>query len=231
MTSSEKISINGVVSDTLDIWIDRLPLPPMAQARYTLYNAGDDEDVTTPDDAYNDVTYTINFYTFNRTNHYNSDIYAYFAGARILEISRLPGYYFKVRKVSGIEPKNTEGVRGDYSVTLTLAPFKYKTSNDEIAISSGDAIENTGNRYSCPTIRANLSGTANIYTNGSGFTITATGNNITIDSEKLLVYDSNGAIITNSTAGYFPMLAVGTNAMWFTGNISNVRLKKNERCY
>lgn len=230
--SSEKITINGISSDTVGIWVDYLEFPPMAEPRYSENSVGADMDLVCADDDFENIEYTVNFHTFNG-RYNNSDIYAFLQSANTLTISTLPDFYFKVRKVSGIRPTQYKGNRADYTVTFTLAPFKYKVANSEITVSGEETmVENTGTRYSKPTITANVTGEATIAVNGVEFGIsTNESTNITIDCERLITYDGSGNLLVNATSGLYPMLPVGQNIIALSGNIDNVKLLKNERCY
>lgn len=235
MISRDWFKINGVSSDTVDIYVDTPSVPPMAQQRYTQYTTGTDEDGTTPDDTYEDIEYTLIFYTFDRPDFDNSAIYAFLANAKTLEISRLRGFYFKVRQVHVDIPENVmRGEKIRYTVTFMLAPFKYFTGEEETNISSGSIVTNRGNRFCKPTftIKTNASGDVTLTVNGQNFWLLglSAGQTVTIDTSRYIAY-SDGQILYNKTKGQFPFLAVGDNYVTCSLNVSEMKILKNERNY
>ena len=89
-------------------------------------------------------------------------------------------------------------------------------------------------RYSKPIIRCTISAApATITTNGETLTINQTGQ-ITIDSDRMLVYKTVSGVntaITQFTSGKLPMFAVGQNLVAVSSGVSNVTVVGNWRCY
>lgn len=224
--------INGVSSATLNVWCDTPPVPPMAQRRYETYDSGFDEDSTVSDDSYEDINYTLTFYTFDTVDYNNTDIYNFFVNAKTLQISRLLGYFYKIRKVVSVEPAGSHnGKKIKYVARLVLAPFKYNTDNPMTSIAASTLVDNYGNRFSKPIFQ--LTGSdISLTCNGSTLNISLSSNKeIVIDSERLIVYEkSSGAIIQNAISGLYPMLGVGSNGITITG-AWNISVQKNERWY
>jgi len=231
--SDDYIIVNGISSDEVGIYIDTPPVPPMAQQRYTTYEVSMDEDRTSPDDTFEDMSLRITFFTFyNEEDFNNNDIYAYFVGAETLQFSRYSGYYFKVRQFRLNTPTvDYNGKRVKYTVDFTVAPFKYSTDNEQISVASGDIITNSGTRYSRPIyyITANVKGFT-FYVNGESFYVpnASTDGEIVVDCERMIVYQNNEMIF--ETVGKFPFLAVGENQITYDDDIS-ISVKKNERWY
>lgn len=233
LKSPDYFIINGVSSrEIADIYVDTPSVPPMAQQRYTTYQNGEDEDGTSPDNTFENISYSLIFYTFNRENFDNTDIYAFISDAETLEISRLNGYYFKVREVHPEPPENiAKGLKIRYKINFMLAPFKYFTDNPEIAIKSGDIVRNNGTRYSKPIFKFTADGDIKISVNDETFEVTNISNQeIIIDSSRYITYSGNN-LFYNQTSGKYPFLAVGDNIISWEGNISNMKIIKNERCY
>lgn len=226
---NDKFYINGISSDTLGIWCDYLPVPAMAQQKFSSYSANSDEESTILDDAFSNIDYQLTFHTLNRPDYDNTDIYKFLAEANTLELSRLPGYYFKVRSVSTSQPRNMRAERVDYDVSFNLAPFKYKTENPTIAVSSGDIIENTGTRYCKPTLYIDYASNFTMQCNGVEFGLKNFTGSATVDTANYIAYDSEQDILLNKTFGKFPWLAVGKNLITFSGG--TLKMKLNERCY
>lgn len=234
MISKDWFKINGISSNTIDIFVDSIAIPLMARQRYSTYETGSDEDVTMPDDTYEDINYSITFYDFFRENFDNTRIYSFLANAQKLEISRLPGYYFKIRQLSvNSAQASYDGKKIRYEVSFVLAPFKYKVDNEPITVSNGDTVENSGTRYSKPIIEVSGSGTINLVVSNATFILIMPDDVTTavIDSERKIVYDKDTKkVLWNCISGKFPLLGVGDNTIYFNEGIT-VKLWKNERCY
>ncbi len=236
LTSRDFFKINGVSSDTVGIFVDTPSVPPMAQQRRSTVSIGNDEDFVTSDDIYENLKYSLTFYTFDRDNFDNSEIYAFLADAQTLEISRFPGFYFKVYQVSVSAPEREyNGQKVKYTVNFTLAPFKYKTDNEWITVSSGQIIKNTGTRYCKPTLEIASANDTDFFFNGVLLKLyfPAEGKTVIVDSERKIVYDKNtNSLLWNFSSGKFPLLPVGdTQITWGNPNVSDVKIRKNERCY
>lgn len=238
--TDDYIVVNGVSSDDVDIHIDTPPAPPMPQQRYTTAHTGADEDQTVPDDTYEDMEYSLDFYKFLPESYDNTAIYAYFANAQTLQISKLPGFYFKVRRVSVVSRRVVaDGKRIDYTVTFTLAPFKYKSSNDWVSVSSGDTVKNEGTRYARPLYKIHTQSQHLVYKNDVTLTVNGvdfelkdlpSSADVYVDCERYIVY-SGDTIMTYKSYGQFPFLAVGDNTIEISGRYTTLAIKKNERCY
>lgn len=232
--SPDYFIINGISSRTIpDIYVDTPSVPPMAQQRYTTYQTGADEDGTSPDNTFENISYTLTFYTFDRKNFDNHDIYAFLANAETLQISRLSGYYFKVREVKPNAPENvSQGQKIRYKVNFTLAPFRYFTDNPEINVKAGSIISNNGTRYSRPVFKIVGNGDIKLTVNDETFEVKGltSSQETVIDSARYITYSGND-LFYNRTLGKYPFLAVGDNIISWQGNISSVKIIKNERCY
>ena len=234
INSPDWFMINGISSYTIpDLYVDTPSVPPMAKQRYTRYQTGADEDGVSPDNTFEDLPYTLTFYTFDRTNFDNSDIYSFLANPQTLQISRLNGFYFKVHEVAVDSPENvSRGRKIRYNINFQLAPFKYFTNNPEIPIISGSVVENRGTRYSRPSFRIVGTGDIKLIVNGATFEVNGLSENqqIFIDSSRYITY-SRADLFNARTKGQYPFLAVGNNVISWEGNVKSVYITKNERNY
>ena len=235
-SDTDSFTLDGISSDTLGIFVDILPPMPMAEQQYTDLNTGADEQLTTPDDVYNNIVYQIPFYVFLPENYNDSAIKAFCANKSILTLSRYPDYYFKIRKISlSAVDSIGQGKRIDYVLTLTLAPFRYSTDNDWISLTGGDDVYNNYTRYSKPTFEIVMRGNMRLTVNGSDFTINApeTDTTIIVDSERHITY-AGTTLLTGKTNGKYPLFAVGRNQVSYrsiTGLITSIKYKGNWRDY
>lgn len=220
-----------------DFWLDDIsaltyglavdmPQPvPMARQRITKYQSGD-TDTSTPDDSFEDVRYTLTARRIKSPDNFiASDLYAALATARTLRLTRNADRYYKIASVVDVVP--TASLRGNeqvYKITLLLSPFAYHTTNPEIA-PENNVITNPGTRFSRPVYKiTNTSAGGQVYyTNGS---ITVNGQElqidfggasqktVVVDAEKMIAYDdSTHENLTRFTAGLFPFLSPGDNAI------------------
>lgn len=231
---SDWFKINGISSNSLGLLVDTPAVPPMARQRFTTYQAGADEDGTYPDDSFEDITYNLTFYTILRQDFDNTDIYAFLANAETLEISRLSGYYYKIRQLALDNPENLfRGEKIRYKLNFKLAPFRYFTENSAITLTSnGGTVQNNGTRYSKPIFKIVGTGDISINVNGKNFEIKGLSNRqkIVVDSSKYITY-SGGELFHNRTVGQYPFLNVGENVISWSGSVENVEISRNERCY
>ena len=224
---------NGGTSDDYELFVDYLAPMPMAEQKYTDSNVGEDEIWTAPDDVFNNIVYPIRFYTFLNEDYNDTAIKAFCFGKTILKLSRFPGYYFKIRKVSlSAADGSGYGKRIDYTLSLTLAPFRYTVSNPQVTLASGDSIVNEHTRYSRPEFEVTGTGNITITVNGSEFAVKGltTNQTIIIDSQRHVTY-SGSELLTGKTEGKYPLLDVGSNTVSWTGSISSIKYKGNWRDY
>lgn len=229
--SDDYIILDGVSSNTVGLYCDTPPVPPMARQRYTVYQTGAEQDGTTPDNSFEDMEIPVNLFTFLDEDFDNSAVYQYIYNKSRLELSRHEGFYYKIRQVVVSQPQEiADGRRIGYSVTFTVAPFRYLTTNPAISVNSGDLVSNSGTYYSRPVIAITGSGDITLTVNGREFHLYGVSGTVTVDSERHICYSGN-TVIYNKDSGSYPLLAVGENLIEFTGSVTAVSLVKNERCF
>ena len=232
-SDTEKFTLDGVSSDTLGLFFDYLPPMPMAEQRYTDSDTGADEQLTTPNDVFNNIVYQVRFYTFLDEDYNDTAIKAFCFGKSRLTLSRYPGYYFKIKKISlQAVDGSGYGKRIDYTLTLTIAPFRYTDATEWVQLSSGDTILNEHSRYSKPTFEITGTGDITLTINSSTFVVNGltAGQTITIDSARHITY-SGATLLTGQTDGEYPMLGTGVNSVSWTGTVTAIKYKGNWRDY
>ena len=231
MISTERFYIDGISSDTLDIYVDTLSVPSMSRQRFTSYQNGGDEDGTSSDDTYQDINYTITAYVF-KGSYDDSAIHKFIVGAKTLQISRLEGFYFKVRQAYIDTDTEYDGNRIRYTFSFVLAPFRYINDNSLIEVSDGGMVANEGTRYSKPNyfLTAINSGDVWLMVNGQQLKIEGctAGEVISVYSEKYVAV-SNNKTINQRTFGIFPFFGVGNNEIHLDNCTCKVQV--NARCY
>ena len=224
--------INGVSAESVGLYVDTVPVPPMAKQRYTTWQNGSDEDGVSEDSTFENINYTLRAYVF-KGSYDDKAIHNFIVGAKILKISRLDGYYFKIRQAQ-ISDTDTQydGAKIGYTFNFLLAPFKYIDDLNLVEVSNGGYVVNDGTRYSKPNyfLTAINSGDVKLIVNGEEFKITgcSEGESISIYSEKHIAVSGNKTI-NQRTYGYFPFLSVGNNQIYFEN--CTCKLQVNARCY
>lgn len=242
MEMMQDIRIDGVSARSLGLIVDPLSPPPMAAQRYATYAVGGDQDLSVPDDSFDDIAYPVTLRIAGEPERFdNSALYALLHGAKQLKISQLPRYFFRVKRISGITP--TARLRGNeltYNLTFTLAPFKYIDAEPTVELTGGGIVRNAGDRYCKPVYTLTLSanyGQGTLTVNGHSLTITipesnpAAGSKIIIDADLEMAYGTDGSNRTMQTAGIFRFLAPGVNVVALGGICQSVSIKRNGRCY
>lgn len=228
--------LDDVPGSSLGLTVEIPPVPPMALQQYTVYRYGADALGYAPDDEFDAITIPITARVLrNPDNFDNSALYAFLQGKKRLKISRLPLHHFRVQRVLQIVPK--QKARGNditYPLQFVCDPWKYLDNNPEFVLPDSGVIENPGTRYSKPIIRCTVSSApSTINCNGDVLTINTTGQ-ITIDSDRMLVYRTVAGVntaITQYTDGNLPMFSTGTNLLTVSAGVSNVSIIGNWRCY
>lgn len=230
--SKDYIYINGVSSDTVELYIDTPPVPPMALRRGTNYNINAEEDAFTLEEGFDDITVKIKAYVFFSEDFDNSELYAFLNGARTLQTSRNSKYFYKVKRITSVSPTiDADGKRIKYEISFLCNPFKYHVNNPEIPITHGMIVENNGKIFSRPILKFTATRTLVINVNGTELTVynTEKDNEIIIDCEKMIAYSGTEMI---RTSGYFPLLAVGQNMIkWSSMSVTAASIIVNARCY
>lgn len=232
LKTKDFFKINGVSSDDFpNLLVILPPIPPLAERRYDEYDAGGDENYVIPDDYFSGISYSIEFITVDVLEYDNSALYKLISEAKTLEISRLGGYYYKVKKAVLSPPTSTyDGQKVKYKLNFTLSPFKYFKGNPEISVNSGDIIANKGTRYCLPLIKLTGTGTLSITVNGDVFTVISDGGEIVVDcAKKITYYADTKKLLYNRTTGFYPIFASGDNLVVYTADSMKITL--NERSY
>lgn len=231
--------LDGIAGSSLGLAIEIPPVPPLAAQHYTQYDFGGDTMGFAPDTVFDPITITVVGRMLRRPDSFDSTaLYAFLQCKKLLKLSRLAGYHFRIRRVLGVTPKQTaKGNDISYQMQFVCDPWKYLDDNPEAVLPQDGVIVNPGTRYSKPIVRLTKSGSdeATITTNGVQFKIAASQTGlITIDSDRMLVYKTVNNIntaITQYTTGNLPMLSPGQNIMQVSSNITGVTIVGNWRCY
>lgn len=240
---------NGYIARTRDdFWLDDVsvsslgyaveipPPPPMSVQQYTQYRYGGDTMGFAPDNEFDPLTITLTVRKFRSPANFDaSDLYAFVQGKKKLQLSRFPGYHYRIRRVLGITPRQkAKGNEITYQIQFVCDPWKYLDDNDEFVLPQDGIVTNPGTRYSKPVLRFSANNGAYITTNGELLTIVGESGLITVDSNRMLIYKTENATnisIMEKTSGRLPMLSVGTNIIQVSAHVSSCTITGNWRCY
>lgn len=232
VSSKDYIYINGVSSNTVGLYIDMPPVPPIALRRGTNYNVGGEADAFSLENGYDDITVKIKAFVFYAEDFDNSELNSYLNNVKTLQTSRNTKFYYKVKRVTSVSASvSADGKKIKYDISFLCYPFKYYVENPEIPLTHGIIIENKGKLFSRPVFRFNVSGTLKLGVNGTAITVFNMRNdaNVVVDCERMIAYSGNEML---KTSGYFPMLAVGQNKItWAAREVLSASVIVNARCY
>lgn len=232
VSSKDYIYINGVSSNTVGLYIDMPPVPPIALRRGTNYNVGGEADAFSLENGYDDITVKIKAFVFYAEDFDNSELNSYLNNVKTLRTSRNTKFYYKVKRVTSVSASvSADGKKIKYDISFLCYPFKYYVENPEISLTHGIIIENKGKLFSRPVFRFNVSGTLKLDVNGTAITVFNMRNDadVVVDCERMIAYSGNEML---KTSGYFPMLAVGQNKItWAAREVLSASVIVNARCY
>lgn len=230
MVSRDKIWVNDVSSDTVNLYVDTTPFPNKAeQVTHDITIPGRDEKIIISDDYYEDIQVDISTYTFDNTFDMLK-VYKWLEGAKTLRTSESNFfYYYRVKKVLGIIPNYLGHGRHNIIISFVCSPFKYKDTNTIVKTAKTFSVSNTGGYYCRPVYKLTGSGDITLTVNNDANRIKVFGVNgsCTIDAERMLVYDDSGNLLR--TQGKIPFAVVGNNDVVITGNVSKSEITLNER--
>ena len=216
ITSVDYFTVNGVSSESVGLYTDTPPVPPMAKQRVTTWSTGIDADGHSPDDVYDNIRIPVNAYSFFPDSFDFSAVYAFLANARTLMFSRFPNRYLKVVQVDAVQPQQKwDGKRISLKIIFTCEPFKYHTSNAQVLVTDS-TIENVGTRYSRPIYKFAHAQNASTFLSVNGQVLEVgyqAATPIIIDCERMIALSEAGVNQTQYTAGQFPFLSTGINLL------------------
>lgn len=137
-TENGKETITKKRSTDYGIFCDTPQPPPMGKIRYSRTAVPYRQDVIRNTNSRDDISYTLNCYTFQDGKDFRiNKIYELVKDAERLYTSRYDGYYYKINEIDGITPKaDANGLRINYSIKLSLDPYKYFGDDKEMELKS-----------------------------------------------------------------------------------------------
>lgn len=162
------------------------------------------------------------------------DIFSWLSGSGRLIYSDEPDKYYTAVSNRIIEAVRVSDEIRSFTLAVECLPFAYAVDNDPVMLQEPGYINVSGTYPAAPvwTIYGNGKITLNVNNASEPLIITDTDGYIVIDTEAMFAYKWAGTskqALVNRTKNKFPLLAVGTNSVSWTGNVSRVECVKNER--
>lgn len=224
MVSIDYITINGVSSSTVDLYVDTPPMPPRAEQICSYYQSFS-EDQSNHEKRFDDITVTIDAYVFDGGYNPNA-IYTFLQSGNILKTSKNADFFYKVKHLKAINPDYKGHGKQYLKIEFVCSPFRWKASNAKTDITLASGLVNEGNWFAqpvfyCTTYTYDEQG----YEDTASITVADRTLNIdvqdyaeynqiiVIDAERQIVYAESGMIeILSDTSGKIPLLPCGTGA-------------------
>jgi len=229
------VTIDGVSSDTVGLFFDKIPYIPSAKRRVNTYQIpGAGEDLTIYSGDYDDIPMVLSAYI--RPEADIQSVYNWIHSGSKIELSTQPTIYGIIKVVGENAPSRTGWDAHKIDIPLTLSPFRYLLNDEEIILSANPAyISNAGNVHSLPLYKmTGCSGDVSLAVNGVQLTITDAPADIYIDTASETVYTINAGAKENmlsKTSGEFWNLALnpGTNVIAWGGTVGSVSVNIRTR--
>ena len=169
-----------------------------------------------------------------------SAVYSWLSGSGRLVFSDTPDRYYNVSACAGISSKRIGAANTirEVKIKLTCAPFAYAVANDPVELPSSPAqLQTIGTMYSEPLIEISGTGDVTLTVNGVTLDISGMSGTIYIDVHTCQVYKieygSKVSILSSTTGLIEKMVLVpdteAVNVISWTGDVSGVKITKNER--
>jgi phage-related protein len=229
------VTIDGVSSDTVGLFFDKIPYIPSAKRRANTYQIpGAGEDLTIYSDDYDNIPMVLNAYIRPETDI--QAVYNWIRSGSKIVLSTQPTIYGIIKAVGEIAPSRAGWDAHKIDIPLTLSPFRYLLNDEEIILSANPAyISNAGNIYSLPLYKmTGCSGDVSITVNGVQLTITDAPADIYIDTASETVYTlTNGSkesILAKTTGDFWNLtLNPGVNEIACSGTVVSVSVNIRTR--
>ena len=230
ITGRDYIIINGVSSDTVGLYIDTPPMPPMQARNFQTVSIPNRPEVLTMQEITRpDIQIDISAYLFDDEQSADpSAIYAYLNNAVTLSTSKSEDFEYRVRRLLGVTPSYQGHGKQLLTISFICSPYRYSTDNDAIELTAfPNSITNGGNQFCQPVFKLYGTGELTLTVNedeANKLVIPDVDGYVIADAEKLICH-KNGTFVRCS--GKIPFLAVGDNSI--ETNATKIEIIKNER--
>lgn len=230
ITGLDYIVINGISSDTVGLYIDTPPMPPMQVRNFQTITIPNRSEVLTMHEITRpDVQIDINAYLFDDEQSADpSAIYAYLDGAQTLKTSKNENFEYRVSRLLSIVPAYQGRGKQLLTISFMCSPYRYSTDNDAIEMTQfPGVVSNNGTTFCQPIFKLYGSGDLTLIVNedtDNELTILDVDGYVIADAEKMICH-KDGTFLRSS--GKIPFFGVGDNSI--QTNATKIEIIKNER--
>ena len=161
-----------------------------------------------------------------------NEVLAFFTSEGTIVFSNEEDKYYKFTQLAQIDVERLIKFK-TATITFHCQPFKWSVVRFEEVFTSQFDIFNYGNIYSKPIYELTGTGTVNLSINNTQVLVIVFGDSsktITIDTETLDAYDTNGLVNRSITGDYKNLfLDVGKSTFTWSGTLTQVKIKKASR--
>ena len=237
------IEIDGVTSKCFGLYMDKLPLWPIASETVeNIVLPGVPIEIDRHTGQYRDIYFELTGY-LTRPTFRLPEIMEWLHNGKKLTMSTQPDVYGIIRNVGQIAPTRIGTRANAIKIPITCQPFKYKTANFPVEFNTAPAHYRIfGNVYAEPVFEITVSPdpeiTAIFNVNGIPLQIQGAAldtGKIVVDVPRKKIYkvESGGdlTIIQKYTSGRFwrQVLYPGENTFTWNAGIEQVKMTPNER--
>lgn len=186
------LGFNNISCTDLDIYVKTRPVIPAPERQVQDITIQGGETLYQDFEEYNDIDITVYFNFADRNNVQEkfrmAKRWLYSKTDNKLFLSNDMDYFYKVKNVKVGELTTTHKFKGDFLVVFTCSPYLYNVKGqEEIALSSSNAIYNHSWLYSKPTFIIEGEGIITLKVNGNSVKLNV-GQSIIVDVERQLIY-------------------------------------------
>lgn len=222
---------NGVRSTEYGIYVDTQPpitMPIERVSHTTVPGRPGTLTKTEGEDVYDDVVLTVQCVMKDGTRI--PEIMKWLKGrGKVAFANRRGGFYYG--RVSNQIPFD-KVMRGRenraFAIVFRCSPFWYADGEEAQAVTNGGTVMNGGSVYSEPVIEVTGTGDGTLMVGDTIIWLYGLTGRITIDSELQEAYDGTTGM-NERMSGEYPRLQPGMNGVSWTGGITGVTVRKNER--
>ena len=219
-----EVEFNGIKNTYLDLHCISCGRRQRAEEQIVEYNIPDrDDEPTEHTGKYKPYLRPMKFAWKDKAR--TAEINKWLVGYGELRTSKDPDGYFKANVVSGYDVEKFSRRYDEFQVQFKINPgFFYMDSGDDIIVMTAPGtIVNMGTISSEPYIKITGSGNINLTINSTVYSFTAVDTYLQIDSELKYVY-RDALNQGDKMVGKFPVLAVGSNAISWTGTVTKIEV-------
>ena len=221
------ISFRGVRTDSIGLYVQRMPAHKKAKQRYTEYEIPGRNGAVTIMDGYGpfDIQAVVIMQggdaslrqVINAWADGTGDLFTSDDTTRVWKASALREVQYSRRLIEG-------KFFDTATVTWRCQPVMRERIPTVHSFTGSTIISNSGNVEAYPKIIVKGTGTCTITIGNETITLEGVTEDVTIDSEAGYVYSASGAV---AMKGEFPVLPLGTTMLSFGGGVTNVTITPN----